>query len=118
MAEETQAERYNRIQSGVAAKLEIKKQRELERIAKLRFVLNVGAIRETYPDMPEQNNGDIVLWDRQERKPVVTIHATYANAICLETTRSPKASPFTNLEDWFNSLSNDCLESEGLPVTR
>lgn len=82
-----------------------------------RFVLNIGSIREEHSDLPEQGQ-DIVLWDRQERKPVVTIHADYANAICLETTRTPTGSPFSNLEEWFNSLSNRDLESEGLPPTK
>lgn len=38
-----------------------------------RFVLVIGAIREVYPDIPDNigDDGAIVLWDRQEQKPVV-----------------------------------------------
>ncbi len=89
----------------------------MEKLLTNRFVLNIGAIREEYPEMPEQG-GEIVLWDRQERKPVVTIHRDYANAICLEVTDSPASMPFTSLENWMNSLSNDALESEGLAPTK
>jgi hypothetical protein len=80
-----------------------------------RFVWNIGAIKESYPDMPDQGVG-CILWDRQEQKPVVTLHADYANAFCLEITR-PGMFPLTRVEEWFNQLSNSCLESEDITPT-
>lgn len=89
-----------------------------------RFVWNIGAIQEVYPDMPEQDC-DTVLWDRQEKLPVVTIHNpekrafNYGNIICLETTsEGAKSSPLTAVEDWLNSLDNESLESEMIPGTK
>lgn len=81
-----------------------------------RFVWNIGAIKEEYPDMPEQTE-DVVLWDRQERKPVVTLHRGYCQAFCLESTKIPNSSPFTETEWFFNHLSNKSLASEGLKET-
>jgi hypothetical protein len=82
-----------------------------------RFVWNIGAIQELYPDMPEQTS-DCVLWDRQEKKTVALIGRDYAQAFCLETTSAGAHSmPFTNLERWFNALSNEDLASEGLTIT-
>lgn len=82
-----------------------------------RFVLNIGAISECYPDMPEHGDGT-ELWDRQEKKPVFTVHADYQNAICLETSGHPSHFPFTNLEHWFNRLEDKELESEGMTPTK
>lgn len=79
-----------------------------------RFVLVIGAIREQFPDIPE--SGELCLWDRQENKPVITINPEYGNAICLETL--PHGQPFTAMEEWFNGLSNQSLESEGIPATK
>lgn len=81
-----------------------------------RFVLNVGAIRERFPDMAAQTDGKLVLWDRQERRAVVTVSEHYAQALCLERTE-PLQYPFTALEHWFNSLSNEEMESEGIKPT-
>ncbi len=78
-----------------------------------RFVLNLGSIQEQFPDMPEQGK-EMVLWDRQEKCAVITIHGVYAQAICLETSESQGISA---LEAWFNDLTNDCLESEGMTAT-
>lgn len=85
-----------------------------------RFVLVVGAIREVYDDIPDSigDDGAVVLWDRQEQKPVVTIHSEYANAICLEHNTSIEAQPFSNIEDWFNGVSNRALTSENIPATK
>ena len=58
-----------------------------------------------------------MLWDRQENKPVVTIDQSYQRAFCLETTR-PGDSPFTSIEEWFNTAGKKALESEGIPATR
>lgn len=78
-----------------------------------RFVWTVGAYRELYPDMPAID--DLCLYDRQELAPVVTVHARYAQLLCLETTREPGNAPFTALELWANSLSAADLKSEGIP---
>jgi hypothetical protein len=81
-----------------------------------RFVLHCGSEREEFPDMPDcPDDGSVNLWDRQENCPVFTIHAKYAQAICLE---SGDDAPFSKLEEFFNGLSNECLASEGLPVNR
>lgn len=82
-----------------------------------RFVWNLGSLAEVFPDLPPQTS-DVVLWDRQERQPVLTLHARYAQALCLETTRQPGDAPFTSLEHWWNHLPNDVLASEGLPPTQ
>jgi hypothetical protein len=76
-----------------------------------RFVMTVGAFWEPFPDVPQ--DAPIGIWDRQEGRPAATFH--YANAICLEVVGD---APFTEMERWFNSLSNEELESEGLPVTK
>lgn len=82
-----------------------------------RFVLNLGAIQQLFPDLPDTpDNGDIPLWDRQEQRPVLTVHSDYGNAICLETT-DPGRGPFTALEDWFNGLTDAELTSEGMTAT-
>lgn len=84
-----------------------------------RFVLVVGSICEVYPDIPDTtDSGDVILYDRQERKPVITIHKEYANSICLEHTTTPEAMPFSHLEDWFNGLTDMALISEGLEPTK
>lgn len=82
-----------------------------------RFILNIGSCQDRFPDVPEQG-ADVEIYDRQERKPVITIHRAYANAICLEMTTSPNAMPFTIMEDWFNGLDNASLESEGMEPTK
>lgn len=58
----------------------------------------------------------VVLWDRQERKPVLTFHDDYAQAFCLETNRQD-GHPFTLAEEWMNGVSNKALESENLKPT-
>lgn len=80
-----------------------------------RFTWLIGAIQEEMPDVPEPAN-DLVLWDRQERKPVVTVPFGYGNLICLET--KAHSEPFTQLEWWLNRLDADALESENIPGTR
>lgn len=85
--------------------------------ARPRFVMVVGTIREVYPDIPEFNGGAVHIYDRQERRVAVTLTESYAQALCLETTRRPESMPFTLLENWLNSLTNDELESEGLKPT-
>jgi len=82
-----------------------------------RFVWLIGSIRDQFPDLPDPvctKLGGVVLWDRQERKAVVTVAPEYAQAICLEHADS---QPFTDLETWFNDLSNDDLASEGMVPT-
>jgi hypothetical protein len=80
-----------------------------------RFVWLIGSIREQFPDLIEAPLGfDLVLWDRQEKKPVVTVGKEYANAICLE---KGDFAPFTKLESWFNALSKWYMESEGMVGT-
>lgn len=82
-----------------------------------RFVWNIGAIAEEYPDMPEQDDeNNAVLIDRADGTPVLTLHNPWAQAICLETTDTPHGAPFEALAHWFNHLSPEALESENLPV--
>jgi hypothetical protein len=84
-----------------------------------RFVLVIGSICEVYPDIPDTTgSGSIVLYDRQERRPVFTLHKEYAQAICLEHTTTPEAMPFTHLENWFNGLVDMALISEGMTPTK
>ena len=87
-----------------------------------RFVWSMGAIHERYPDMPtemmDEDSDGIKLWDRQEKQAVATVHKDYYQAMCMEMAGQPERQPFTNLENWFNSLSNEDLESEGLTPTR
>lgn len=80
----------------------------------------IGDIREAFPDCPERPaGGQIILWDRQERQKVMTVHGLYSQAICLEVIRrGPVGYPFTNMENWFNSIDNISLKSEGLKPTR
>lgn len=82
-----------------------------------RFVWNIGAISELFPDMRDVAQGpQIVLWDRQERKPVVTLEPGYTQLFCLETTTH--GQPLTDLEAWLNQLSNSDLKSENVTPTR
>lgn len=81
-----------------------------------RFVWNLGAIAEEFPDMPPQDDqNNLHLIDRATGKPVVTLHNPWAQAMCLETTDAGDA-PFTALADWLNRLSPEALESENLPT--
>lgn len=82
---------------------------------KPRFVWIIGDIREQYPDIPEEQTytDHIVLWDRQEGKPVVTVAREYTNLICLE--HVDHGTPFTDLEKWVNELDNVSLTSENIP---
>lgn len=85
-----------------------------------RFVWIIGSIHEVYPDLAgvaDQHAGT-VLYDRQERKIVVTIAPDYTQAFCLETTSGPGTSPFTSLEAWFNNLAAGDLSSENIPDTQ
>jgi hypothetical protein len=59
----------------------------------------------------------VVLWDRQECKPVMTFHDDYHQAFCMETTR-PGGHPFSLAETWFNSLTNGELKSENIKPTK
>lgn len=82
-----------------------------------RFVWLVGDIREQYPDCPESaDDGSLVLWDRQEKRAAVTVAKEYGQAMCLELTQ-PKAAPFSNMEDWFNTTDNESWESESMTPT-
>lgn len=81
-----------------------------------RFVWNIGAIAEVFPDMSKVEG--LVLYDRQEQKVVMELKSEYANAVCLELNRSAKTEPFTNLENWFNIPKNAAFVSEGIPPTK
>jgi hypothetical protein len=81
-----------------------------------RFLWNIGAIAEEYPDMPKQYGTETVLWDRQERKPVLTLHDGYRNLICLEHLRL--GHPFTDASRWLNTIARGDLKSEGITDTR
>lgn len=78
-----------------------------------RFVWAVGSYCEEFPDMPDDLPG-ITLFDRQEKKPVLTVTEDYMQLLCLET----KVAPFTRLAEWCNALPNAALESEGIPATK
>jgi hypothetical protein len=80
-----------------------------------RFIFLLPCNREQIPDLPEPSGGQLVLWDRQEKREVFVLFENYANAICLE---QGKDSPFTQLETWFNNLSNEALVSEGMTATK
>jgi hypothetical protein len=81
-----------------------------------RFVWAVGAYTEAFPDMPQTlgEDGSLVLWDRQERKPVATVAPEYAALLCLERTDKPNGAPLTALESWLNGLTASALASEGI----
>jgi len=83
-----------------------------------RFMLIISdASREEYPDVPGcDKDGAVFLWDRQEQARVWTLSGKYAQAVCLE--HKEFGMPFTQLEEWFNSLDNVSLQSEGLPATK
>lgn len=80
----------------------------------------VGAIREQFPDIPEEFGfpGATVIYDRQERRVAVFIAPHVAQSIVLETTRSAGDAPFTNLEAWLNAVGPRTWRSEGMPATR
>lgn len=85
-----------------------------------RFVWTVGAYHEQFPDMPQYHPAmGLVLYDRQEKRAVVTLHCDYAQLMCLETT-PPRTgnAPFTALEEWLNKLGSRALESEGIAATK
>lgn len=84
-----------------------------------RFVWAVGDYRAEFPDMPDDLDvaNDLVLWDRQEKKRVATVHGHYSQLLCLERTYVVDGAPFTTLESWLNALDDDALESEGIPPT-
>lgn len=78
-----------------------------------RFVWNIGAIAEEFPDMPGQGTF-IDLVDRATKKTVVSIAAGWGNLFCLE--HAAAGTPFTSLAEWMNGLDAESLESEGLPT--
>jgi hypothetical protein len=81
-----------------------------------RFVLLISCEHEAFPDIPQSampQGGEVILWDRQERKKVFTLHAEYGQSMCLEVTRhGPSHYPLTNLEHWWNNIDNISLQSE------
>lgn len=85
-------------------------------IRSCRFVWAVGAIRESYPDVPEVVVAceELVLWDRKHARPVVTVAGEYAGIVGLEV--QGRAQPLTDLGGWLNHLSPESLASEGVPV--
>lgn len=83
-----------------------------------RFVWIVGAVHEEFPDVPEYDGkGALVLWDRQCRRPAVSVSPEYAQALCLETTRTDD-QPFTALANWLNNVTPAEFASEGIEPTR
>ena len=86
-----------------------------------RFVWCVGAIREAFPDIPDSvaspDSGQILLWDRQEKKVAMGITREYAQLMCLEVAGDGGA-PFTSLEEWMNNTSAEAFESEGVIGTK
>jgi hypothetical protein len=83
-----------------------------------RFVWLVGAVHETFPDLPDlPPSAGLVMWDRQEKQAVAKLTPNYAQLICLETTREPGHSPLTDLEAWLNGMQPGDLSSEGIPDT-
>lgn len=81
-----------------------------------RFVLVVGAVREQFPDIPEDCDGhETCIWDRKHGRWVAALHHDYQQLLCLETTRL-NDSPFSTLADWLNDLTPETLASENLPA--
>lgn len=89
-----------------------------------RFIYLLPCNKETFPDLPDPVDGQHVLWDRQEKKPVFIVFGEYAQAACLETyelkggEKIMDGSPFSLLETWWNDLSNAAMESEGIVPTK
>jgi len=81
-----------------------------------RFVWNVGARPEEFPDLPEQR-GSVDLIDRHTGGVVVSIAERYGQLLCLQREDIGACAPFADLERWLNRLSSRALESEGLPTT-
>ncbi|MCC7375417.1 MAG: hypothetical protein IT581_12250 [Verrucomicrobiales bacterium] len=81
-----------------------------------RFVWAVGAIRESYPDVPELivECEELVLWDRKHSRPVVSVAGEYAGLMGLELTNGMQ--PLTDLGLWINRLSPAALASEWIPI--
>lgn len=80
-----------------------------------RFVWLLPCEREQYPDLPEvPHDGSLVLWDRQFQEPVAAVEGRYAQAVVFATKAD---DPFEHLASWFNGLTNDSWESEGMPPT-
>lgn len=65
-------------------------------------------------NLQPDDNSSPGLFDVQEGKRVITLHADYGNLMCLELTTH---QPFTDLETWLNELSNNTLASEGIVET-
>lgn len=80
-----------------------------------RFVWAVGAIRESYPDVPERivECEELVLWDRKHSRPVATVAGEYAGIVGLEI--AGENQPLTDLVGWINRLTPEALASEGIP---
>lgn len=79
----------------------------------------VGSMAETLgEEIPCSGPGGFVIWDQQEKKPVITVHGDYAQLLCLELADKPENMPFTNLEKWLNTLDNESLDSENIPTTK
>lgn len=76
-----------------------------------RFIWNMGSAKETYPDLPEQEPHETVLWDRQEGKAVCSLY--YGQLFCLEK----GTAPLSQLQEWINGLTNEALMSEDIPGT-
>lgn len=82
-----------------------------------RFVWLVGAVSEMFEDVPDQKaNGELVLWDRQEQKAVLTVAPEYAQAMVLEHVEH--GCPFSDMVRWFNQLDGQAMKSEGLVPTK
>lgn len=80
-----------------------------------RFMWLLPCDIEQFPDMPElPEDGSYVLWDRQLKRRVATVAPEYVQAVCLATASD---DPFTHLAQWFNDLSAEDAESEGLTPT-
>lgn len=65
---------------------------------------------------PLPNDSDFFLWDEQEQCAVLSVDGRYVNLVCLE--HRDYGMPFTDLETWLNSLSNDELENAGVETTK
>lgn len=74
-----------------------------------RFVWLIGSLPEVFPDVPSNLPGT-VLYDRQGKRSVLTLHLGYENLFCLEHVQH--GHPLTDLENWINRLSGSDLESE------
>lgn len=84
-----------------------------------RFVLvNCEASLEPYPDIPNEvaNITGSIIYDRQEKATVATLHGIYAQFIVLEMANDKGG--FQAFCNGLNECDPDVMASEGIPATK